>query len=93
MRRMPGLASVYPRLRASASVSGPKLSRRLGGDDVGDHVLVLPGVEVVHQLGALVAEVAGVLEPGRPFHTAATLATALGTRHSRVRGGTRLCIG
>lgn len=37
-------------------------------DELVHHGLVGPGVEVVHQLGALVADEAGVFEAGRPFH-------------------------
>src|SRR6185436_12269132 len=47
---------------------GPEAQTGLGGDDVVDDRRVVPVVEVVHQLRALVAEIAGVLETGRPLH-------------------------
>jgi hypothetical protein len=60
-------------LRASTSVSGPKHSPTSCEHDLLDDGLVGPGVEVVDELGALVAEVASVLEAGRTFHDVPTL--------------------
>ncbi len=47
---------------------GPELDADAGGDDLVDHGCVGPRVEVVDELGALVAQEPGVLEPGRALH-------------------------
>ena len=49
---------------------GPEAQTGLGGDDLVDDRRVVPLVEVVDQLRALVAEVPGVLEARRPLHRA-----------------------
>ncbi len=54
---------MYPRLRASSRGVGAETQPDLGGDDLVDDGLVLPLVDVVDELGALVTEIAGVFEP------------------------------
>lgn len=49
---------------------GPEAQSNPGVDDLGDDGFVVPLVEVVHQLGALVAEITGVFKTGRTFHGA-----------------------
>ena len=49
---------------------GAEAQAGLGRDDVVDHSRVVPRVEVVDELGALVAEEPGVLEARRSLHDA-----------------------
>jgi hypothetical protein len=46
----------------------PKAQTNFGLYDVFNDVTVFPGVEVIDQLGALIAEEPGVFELGRAFH-------------------------
>ena len=63
-------ASVYPRLRASASVSGPKQIPVSAVSRLIDRRRVVPLVEVVDELRALVTDEPDVLELDRPLHRA-----------------------
>ena len=49
---------------------GPEAQTGLGADDVVDHARLVPRVEVVDQLRALVSEEPGVLEPRGSLHDA-----------------------
>jgi len=66
----------------------PEARGRLGSDDLVDHGRIGPRVEVVHELRALVTEVARVLEADRPMHGGQASGRAHETsRRPRATGG------
>jgi len=68
---VPGATGCGERVSAVAGLDervGPEAQAHFALDDVVDDRRVGPGIEVVHQLCALVAEEAGVLELCGAFH-------------------------
>src|SRR5687768_13761833 len=72
---------------------GPEGNTHPEIDEFPDHGLVLPLLEVVHELRALVTDVTRMLEPNRPFHMAVKVAARVAdVTPLRVRGHSKPAI-